>query len=63
MKQSALKFSVLFMFAFFLSCSAGERSVSVLEKTFKGNRLLSEGVNRIYIDKISDGNISSVIID
>jgi len=63
MKLSILKFYTLFISIIFLGCSSGEKSTSVLTKTFKGTRFLSGSVNRIYIDKISDGNINSMVMD
>ncbi len=63
MKKISQILLVLFIYITIPGCLAGEKNASVLEKTFKGNRLLSEGVNRIYIDKISDGYINSIVIE
>lgn len=57
------RFITLFVIAFFSACSSGGEVNSVISQTFKGDRLLHEGVNRIYIDKIYDGNISDAVKD
>lgn len=61
MKQKGLKLIILFTVIIFSNCStAGESDSSVLN-VFKGNRMLPDGVSRIYIDEIFDGDINSSI--
>ncbi len=58
------KIYILFLlFPFALCCSTSDRGEinSVISQTFKGDRLLHEGVNRIFVDKIYDGNINSSV--
>jgi len=60
-RKTKITFIIFFTLAVFSSCSTWENVNSILSQTFKGNRLLPEGVSRIYIDKVSDGSISSTV--
>ena len=59
MKQLGLKLTILFAVMILSVCSNGEKRDAIISETFKGNRLLPEGVSRIYIDEVSDGSINS----
>lgn len=62
-KTAVMKYYLLVLIVLTQSCSAGGAGDSVLSKTFKGTRLLPDAVNRIYIEKISGGNIDASVID
>jgi hypothetical protein len=62
-KQSGLKLLIVSAIVIFTACLSVEKSGSGLSNTLKGNRLLPAAVNRIYIDKIYDGNISASVKD
>jgi len=62
-KQAELQLLIFSAIIFFTACLSGEKSGSGLSNTFKGNRLLPAAVNRIYIEKIYDGNISAAVKD
>lgn len=60
--RSLSRLIILISSFLFTSCASVENnSVSVISKTFRGEEILHEGINRIYIEKISNGNIDSSI--
>lgn len=59
MKRSGWKFAVIIAVIILSACSNGEKRKAMLSETFTGNRLLPEGVSRIYIDKVTDGSVDS----
>lgn len=61
MKHSVWKLTIIFTVIILSACSNGEKRQAMLSETFTGNRLLPEGVSRIYIDEITDGSVNSTV--
>ena len=63
MKVTALKLSVLFSAFIITACSSAGPDDSSVSKVFKGNRMLPEGVSRIYLDETTDGSVDRTAKD
>ena len=58
-----LKFFLIFPLLIFESCISSSAPDTVYNQVLKGNRVIPDGVSRIYVDEVSAKNISENIID
>lgn len=63
MKPEPFRFVLLLMSVAVFGCSTTGKNDPVVSKIFKGNRLVPEAVNRVYIDSITGGHINSAVRD
>ena len=58
-----LKFFLIFPLLIFEACTSSSESDSAINRVLKGNRVIPDGVSRIFIDEVSAANISGNVID
>jgi len=58
-----LKCFLILLFLVFESCIPGTESVPVINQVLKGNRVIPDGISRIYVEEIICSDISDNIMD
>ena len=58
-----LKFFLIFPLLIFEACISCGEPDPVFNRVLKGNRVIPEGISRIFIEEVSAANISSDVID